>query len=81
MSDWPENLKGLDVNWTWTLLLKTALNWMLPLLLVLGLGLAHATDLPTVVVTDTTDWLRSSAWFSDGAIGGFDAAGAAYAGW
>ncbi|HAV74624.1 MAG TPA: hypothetical protein DCX50_06580, partial [Limnobacter sp.] len=63
-----------------------ALRTTLILLIVLaGIGLAQATnlttELPTVLVTETTEWLNFSGWFSDGAIGGFDAAGASIGGW
>ena len=51
------------------------------LLVLAGIGLAQATELPTVLVTETADLLDFSGWFSDGAIGGFDAAGASIGGW
>jgi hypothetical protein len=81
MSEWPENHAGLDLKWSGSKLLKIVLNLSLPILLLLGLGIAQATDLPMIVVTETADWLQSAAWFNDGAAGGFDAAGAAYVGW
>ncbi|MFN4045602.1 hypothetical protein [Limnobacter sp.] len=86
MNEWPENLTGLDLNWNLFETANKALRTTLILLIVLaGIGLAQATnlstELPTVLVTETTEWLNFSGWFSDGAIGGFDAAGASIGGW
>ncbi|MEH6999885.1 MAG: hypothetical protein V7542_15925 [Limnobacter sp.] len=82
MNEWPENLTGLDLNWNLFETANKALRTTLILLLVLaGIGLAQATELPTVLVTETADLLDFSGWFSDGAIGGFDAAGASIGGW
>ncbi|WP_306481033.1 hypothetical protein [Limnobacter sp.] len=86
MNEWPENLTGLDLNWNLFETANKALGTTLILLIVLaGIGLAQATnlstELPTVLVTETTEWLNFSGWFSDGAIGGFDAAGASIGGW
>ena len=86
MNKWPENLTGLDLNWNLFETANKALRTTLILLIVLaGIGLAQATnlstELPTVLVTETTEWLNFSGWFSDGAIGGFDAAGASIGGW
>jgi hypothetical protein len=86
MNEWPENLTGLDLNWNLFETANKALRTTLILLIVLaGIGLAQATnlstELPTVLVTETTEWLNFSSWFSDGAIGGFDAAGASIGGW
>ncbi|PZO29534.1 MAG: hypothetical protein DCE88_07245 [Betaproteobacteria bacterium] len=84
MNEWPENLTGLDLNWNLFETANKALRTTLILLIVLA-GLAQATnlttELPTVLVTETTEWLNFSGWFSDGAIGGFDAAGASIGGW
>jgi hypothetical protein len=82
MNEWPENLTGLDLNWNLFETANRAFRTTLILLLVLaGIGLAQATELPTVLVTETADLLDFSGWFSDGAIGGFDAAGASIGGW
>ena len=86
MNEWPENLTGLDLNWNLFETANKALRTTLILLIVLaGIGLAQATnlstELPTVLVTETTEWLNFSGWFSDGAIGVFDAAGASIGGW
>ena len=86
MNEWPENLTGLDLNWNLFETANKALRTTLILLIVLaGIGLAQATnlttELPTVLVTETTEWLNFSGWFSDGAIGGVDAAGASIGGW
>lgn len=86
MNEWPENLTGLDLNWNLFETANKALRTTLILLIVLaGIGLAQATnlttELPTVLVTETTEWLNFSGWFSDGAIGGYDAAGANVGGW
>ena len=82
MNEWPENLTGLDLNWNLFETANKALRTTLILLLVFaGIGLAQATELPTVLVTETADLLDFSGWFSDGAIGGFDAAGASIGGW
>ena len=86
MNEWPENLTGLDLNWNLFETANKALRTTLILLIVLaGIGPAQATnlstELPTVLVTETTEWLNFSGWFSDGAIGGFDAAGASIGGW
>lgn len=86
MNEWPENLTGLDLNWNLFETANKALRTTLILLIVLaGIGLAQATnlttELPTVLVTETTEWLNFSGWFSDGAISGFDAAGASIGGW
>jgi hypothetical protein len=86
MNEWPENLTGLDLNWNLFETANKALRTTLILLIVLaGIGLAQATnlstELPTVLVTETTEWLNFSGWFSDGAIGGFNAAGASIGGW
>ena len=86
MNEWPENLTGLDLNWNLFETANKALRTTLILLIVLaGIGLAQATnlttELPTVLLTETTEWLNFSGWFSDGAIGGFDAAGASIGGW
>ena len=86
MNEWPENLTGLDLNWNLFETANKALRTTLILLIVLaGIGLAQATnlttELPTVLVTETTEWLNFSGWFSDGAIGGFDAASASIGGW
>ena len=86
MNEWPENLTGLDLNWNLFETANKALRTTLILLIVLaGIGLAQATnlttELPTVLVTETTEWLNFSGWFADGAIGGFDAAGASIGGW
>ncbi|MEW6204836.1 MAG: hypothetical protein AB1516_05880 [Pseudomonadota bacterium] len=86
MNEWPENLPGLDLNWNLFETANKALRTTLILLVVLaGIGLAHAnnltTELPTVLVIETTEWLDLSNWFTDGAIGGFDAAGASIGGW
>jgi len=82
MNEWPENLPGLDLNWN---LFETANRTFRALLmffvLVTGIGLAQATELPTVLVTETADLIDFSGWFADGAIGGFDAAGASVGGW
>lgn len=82
MNEWPENLPGLDLNWNLFETANKALRTTLILLVVLaGIGLAQATELPTVLVTETAEWLDLSNWFTDGAIGGFDAAGASIGGW
>jgi hypothetical protein len=82
MNEWPENLTGLDLNWNLFETANKALRTTLILLIILaGIGLAQATELPTVLVTETTEWLDFSGWFSDGAVGGFDAAGASIGGW
>ena len=86
MNEWPENLTGLDLNWNLFETANKALRTTLILLIVLaGIGLAQATnlttELPTVLVTETTEWLNFSGWFSDGEIGGFDAVGASIGGW
>jgi len=82
MNEWPENLTGLDLNWNLFETANKALRTTLILLIVLaGIGLAQATELPTVLVTETSQWLNFSGWFSDGGIGGFDAAGASIGGW
>lgn len=82
MNEWPENLTGLDLNWNLFETANKALRTTLILLIVLaGIGLAHATELPTVLVTETSQWLNFSGWFADGAIGGYDAAGASIGGW
>jgi len=82
MNEWPENLPGLDLNWNLFETANKAFSTTLILLVVLaGIGLAQATELPTVLVTETAEWLDLSNWFTDGAIGGFDAAGASIGGW
>jgi hypothetical protein len=82
MNEWPENLPGLDLNWNLFETANKAFRTTLILLVVLaGIGLAQATELPTVLVTETAEWLDLSNWFTDGAIGGFDAAGASIGGW
>lgn len=86
MNEWPENLTGLDLNWNVFETANKAFRATLTLLIILaGIGLAQATnlttELPTVLVTETTEWLNFSGWFSDGAIGGYDAAGASIGGW
>ena len=71
MNEWPENLTGLDLNWNLFETANKALRTTLILLIVLaGIGLAQATELPTVLVTETSQWLNFSGWFSAGAIGG-----------
>ncbi|WP_334118710.1 hypothetical protein [Limnobacter sp.] len=82
MNEWPENLLGLDLNWN---LIETAIRafrtLLIALMILTGIGLAQATELPAVLVTNTAEWMDFSGWFADGAIGGFDAAGASVAGW
>lgn len=82
MNEWPENLTGLDLNWN---LFETAnrafRSTLMFFVLVTGIGLAQATELPTVLVTETVQLINFSGWFADGAIGGFDAAGASVGGW
>jgi hypothetical protein len=77
MNEWPENLNSLDLNWN---LPKGAyLVFSIALLTALVLaahGLAQATELPAVIVTESAGWIDFSGWFADGAAGGFDAAGA-----
>jgi hypothetical protein len=82
MNEWPENLPGLELNWNLFETANKAFRATLMLIVVLaGIGLAQATELPTVIVAETAAWLDFSAWFADGAMGGFDAAGAGYGGW
>lgn len=82
MNEWPENLTGLDLNWNVFETANKAFRATLTLLIILtGIGLAQATELPAVIVTETAEWLDFSGWFADGAIGGFDAAGASIGGW
>jgi hypothetical protein len=82
MNEWPENLTGLDLNWNLFETANKALRTTLMLLIIVaGVGLAQATELPSVLVTETTEWLDFSGWFADGAIGGFDAAGAGVGAW
>jgi hypothetical protein len=86
MNEWPENLTGLDLNWNLFQTANKALRTTLILLIILAsIGLAQATnlttELPTVLVTETAEWLNFSDWFADGAIGGYDAAGASVGGW
>lgn len=82
MNEWPENLTGLDLNWNLFENAQKALRTTLVLLVALaGVGLAQATEIPTVLVTETTEWLNFSGWFVDGSVGGFDAAGAGIGGW
>lgn len=76
MNEWPENLNSLDLNWN----AFEAANKMFRATLILvialaGIGLAQATELPTVLVTESAQWIDFSGWFADGAVGGFDAAG------
>jgi len=82
MNEWPENLNGLDLNWN---LFETANRafraTLMFFILVTGIGLAQATELPAVLVTETVELIDFSGWFADGAIGGFDAAGAHVGGW
>lgn len=82
MNEWPENLTGLDLNWN---LFETANRafraTLIFFVLATGIGLAQATELPTVRVTETVQLIDFSGWFADGAIGGFDAAGASFGGW
>lgn len=82
MNEWPENLPGLDVNWN---LIETAIGafriLLIALVLLTGIGLAQATELPTVLVTETAERMDFSGWFADGPVGGFDAAGANTGGW
>jgi len=76
MSEWPENLNSLDLNWNVFQTANKAFRMMLMLLVVLaGIGLAQATELPTVLVSESAQWIDFSGWFADGAAGGFDAAG------
>ena len=82
MNEWPENLTGLDLNWNLFETTNRAAKVILMLLvLVTGIGLAQAAELPTVLVTETVELIDFSGWFADGAIGGFDAAGASVGGW
>ncbi len=82
MNEWPENLTGLDLNWNLFQTANKALRTTLTLLIILaGIGLAQASELPAVLVSETTEWLNFSNWFADGAIGGYDAAGASVGGW
>lgn len=82
MNEWPENLTGLDLNWNLFETANRAAKVILMLLvLVTGIGLAQAAELPTVLVTGTVELIDFSGWFADGAIGGFDAAGASVGGW
>jgi hypothetical protein len=82
MNEWPENLPGLDLNGTMFDTANKVIRTILMLLVVLaGIGLAQATELPAVIVTETAEWLNFSTWFADGAAGGFDAAGASIGGW
>lgn len=82
MNEWPENLAGLDLNWNLFETTNRAAKVILMLLvLVTGIGLAQAAELPTVLVTGTVELIDFSGWFADGAIGGFDAAGASVGGW
>jgi hypothetical protein len=82
MNEWPENLTGLDLNWNLFETANRAAKVILMLLvLVTGIGLAQAAELPTVLVTETVELIDFSGWFADGAIGGFDAAGASVGGW
>lgn len=76
MNEWPENLNSLDLNWNLpegTYLVFSIV--LLAALVLAGLGLAQATELPTVLVTESAGWIDFSGWFADGAAGGFDAAG------
>lgn len=82
MNEWPDNLDGLDLNWNLFETANKAFRATLIFLVILaGIGLAQATELPTVIVTETAAWIDFSGWFADGAMGGFDAAGASVAGW
>ena len=82
MNEWPENLPGLDLNWNLFETANKAFRTTLILLIILaGIGLAQATELPTMLVTETAELLDFSSWFVDGAVGGFDAAGVTIGGW
>jgi hypothetical protein len=87
MNEWPENLTGLDlINWSLFETANKALRTTLTLLIIIAsVGLAHATnlttELPAILVAETAGWLDFSGWFADGAIGGYDAAGASVGGW
>lgn len=82
MNEWPENLTGLDLNWNlFETANKTIRKSLIFLIVLAGIGLAQATELPTVLVTETTELLDFSSWFADGAIGGFDAAGVSIGAW
>lgn len=82
MNEWPENMTGLDLNWNLFETANKAFRATLILSVLLsGIGLARATELPTVLVTETAELIDFAGWFADGAIGGFDAAGANTGGW
>ena len=82
MNEWPENLNSLDLNWNVFEAANKAFRLVLILLVVLaGIGLAQATELPTVLVGESAQWIDFSGWFADGVIGGFDAAGANVGAW
>ncbi|HEX4880423.1 MAG TPA: hypothetical protein VFV39_11295 [Limnobacter sp.] len=83
MNEWPENLVGVDVDGKTfeniALAIKTAL---FALLLTSSVGLAQAAGLDEMANARLLQlgdaW---STWFADGAVGGFDAAGAFAGGW
>lgn len=82
MNEWPENLNSLDLNWNAFETANKMLRITVTLLVVLaGIGLAQATELPTVLVSESAQWIDFSDWFADGVIGGFDAAGASAGSW
>lgn len=83
MNEWPENLSGLDVDSSQLHLLTAWLKAVLVVLLVLAsLGLAQAAGLDEVLLSEmpTNPGLWAD-WFRDGAIGGFDGAGAMVGGY
>ncbi|WP_370261087.1 hypothetical protein [Limnobacter sp.] len=83
MNEWPENFTGMDVDGsainTLSLAVKTAL---FAVLLTSSIGLAQAAGLDHMA---SAQWLALSdawaGWFADGAVSGFDAAGAMAAAW
>lgn len=82
MNEWPENLSDLELNWNWIESANKVLQTLVILLIVAaGIQYAQASELPTVIVAETSNLLDFSTWFTDGAVGGFDAAGVSAGGW
>ncbi|HEX4843411.1 MAG TPA: hypothetical protein VFV57_07055 [Limnobacter sp.] len=83
MNEWPENLNGMDVDGKAfeqiALAVKTAL---FALLLTSSVGLAQAAGLDHMASAQLVQLGNAwSGWFTDGALGGFDAAGASVGAW
>ncbi|HEX4918915.1 MAG TPA: hypothetical protein VFV43_13515 [Limnobacter sp.] len=83
MNEWPENLTGMDVDGKaferLALVVKTAL---FALLLTSSVGLAQAAGLDHMASGQLMQLGNAWAvWFADGAVGGFDAAGASVGAW